>query len=51
MNSLLEQGTKTSQSEGSIFIQTNNLNDPCSVTASFQLGLPTEVSDEAYARM
>ena len=27
-----EQGTKTSLKEGSIFIQTNRVNDPCSVT-------------------
>ena len=27
-----EQGTKTSLPEGSIFIQTNRVNDPCSVT-------------------
>ena len=38
---------------GTIFIQTNSLNDPCTVTAGFlklfQLGLGVEISDEAYA--
>ena len=54
-NALTLLGTryKISSPEGSIVTQTNSLNDPCTVTASFlklfQLGLAAEISDEAYA--
>ena len=55
MLKMLVQGTryKLSSPEGSILKQTNSLNDPCTVTASFlklfQLGLVVEISEEAYA--